>query len=76
MRAARAAGGCPSRQESAASLAAAVLSIQVARLGLKKQLLAALGRGDAHAAEALSLARDTLARIEMGLTKAHAEVRS
>jgi len=59
------------RQErSRASIAAAVLTIQHARLKLRRELLVALGTGDMRAANALSLARDTLARIEMGLREA------
>lgn len=61
---------CPAQQQSAASIAAAVLTIQHARLKLRRELLVALGTGDKRAIAALSLARDTLARIEMGLKAA------
>lgn len=68
---ARAPVPCPVRQQqSAASIAAAVLTIQHARLKLRRELLVALGAGDKRAAAALSTARDTLARIEMGLKEA------
>lgn len=54
--------------------AASVLSIQHARLKLRRDLIAALAADDKRAAQAISLARDTLARIEADLKRAGGEV--
>ena len=55
------------RERSQASIAAAVLTIQHARLKLRRELLVALGTGDMRAANALSSARDAMGRIEREL---------
>jgi len=55
------------KERSAASLATAVLTIQHARLKLRRELLVALGSGDMRAANALSAARDALGRLEREL---------
>lgn len=62
------------REQSAASLAAAVSTIQHARLKLRRELLVALGTGDMRAAKALSAARDELGRLERELRDAGPEV--
>lgn len=72
---ARAPVACPIRQRGTDAVAAAVLTIQHARLKLRRELLVALGAGDKRAATALSTARDTLARIELGLQAAKDEAK-
>lgn len=71
----RAPVACPIRKRGDDAVAAAVLTIQHARLRLRRELLIALGAGDKRAATALSTARDTLARIELGLQAAKDEAK-